>query len=95
MKEYFEEIVRLVDIELEYFSIDTCDISTDVSFKLVEFLHGKLNELRDKFIGYKFTSQEEEICFFKEMKPLILSRLLYFNKIYTIELKRPNGSNIL
>ena len=94
MKKYFEETVRLIDIELESFSIDTCDISTDVSFKLVEFLHEKLNDLRDKFIDYKFTSQEDEICFFKEMKPLILSRLLYFNKIYTIELKRPNGSNI-
>lgn len=58
MKKYFEETVRLIDIELESFSIDTCDISTDVSFKLVEFLHEKLNDLRDKFIDYKFTSQE-------------------------------------
>ena len=27
------------------------------------------------------------------MKPQILSLLIYFNKIYSIELKRPNGSN--
>jgi hypothetical protein len=27
------------------------------------------------------------------MKPQVLSLLIYFNKIYSIELKRPNGSN--
>lgn len=31
--------------------------------------------------------------FFKEIKPEILGFLLYFNKIHTIELKCPNGSN--
>jgi hypothetical protein len=53
-----------------------------------------LDKLRNKFIESGVSNIKEEIIFFKEMKPQILGRLLYFNKIYIIELKRPNGSDI-
>jgi hypothetical protein len=41
----------------------------------------------------KNISKEDEIDFFKEIKPEILGFLLYFNKIHNVELKCPNGSN--
>lgn len=32
------------------------------------------------------------ISFFKEIKPFILSKLIYFNDVYLLELRKPNGS---
>ena len=42
---------------------------------------------------YVFPSKEEEIYFFKNQKPELLGRLLYFHKIYRIEVQCPTGSN--
>ncbi len=46
-----------------------------------------------KLNDYKFKNDEEEICFFKEYKPQLFSRLIYFSEIYKIETKRPTGSD--
>ena len=41
---------------------------------------------------YTFKSEEEEIRFFKEIKPKLFSRLIYYQKLYEFEVMRPNGS---
>ena len=41
----------------------------------------------------QFLNQEEEILFFKEIKPSVYSKLIYFIKVFNIESKRPNGSD--
>jgi hypothetical protein len=60
---------------------------------MVSFIRNHLLALRVFFLGKEPVEIQDEITFFKEMKPQILSLLVYFNKIYSIELKRPNGSN--
>jgi hypothetical protein len=85
--EKISEKVSSIDLE-------GCKISMGEALEMIEFIQNQLNTLRTKLLECNFESEQEEICFFKEMKPQILSQLLYFNKIYTIELKRPNGSNI-
>jgi len=75
--------------------MEGCDITMEEAFKMVEFLQNRLSYFRSKLQEYGFENEQEEICFFKEMKPYLLSYILYFNKIYTIELKRPNGSNFI
>ncbi|MDE3741156.1 RteC domain-containing protein [Maribacter polysaccharolyticus] len=40
-----------------------------------------------------FTTQEDEIYFFKHVKPQIFSKLIYYGKLFTIESKRPRGNN--
>lgn len=42
-------------------------------------------------IETSFQSQDDEIDFFKNTKPKILSKLIYYNSIYKIETKKPNG----
>ncbi|MFA6707711.1 MAG: RteC domain-containing protein [Sphaerochaetaceae bacterium] len=49
--------------------------------------------LREKIANYTFSSQDEEILFFKEQKPVIMSRLIFFNKVCKIEAKLPSGSD--
>lgn len=60
---------------------------------MVTRLEEILKELQRQVITYTFASKEEEISFFKEQKPEILSRLLFYDKIYQIESKFPNGSD--
>src|SRR5690606_15178543 len=45
-------------------------------------------------IGKKpFATQEEEINFFKHIKPQFFSKLIYYGRLFNIESKRPRGSN--
>tara|TARA_B100000949_G_C14239243_1_gene432698 strand:+ start:200 stop:1048 length:849 start_codon:yes stop_codon:yes gene_type:complete len=41
----------------------------------------------------KFKTDAEEIKFFKEIKPQFTSKLIYYNTIFKIEMKKPNGGN--
>ncbi len=85
------------DIAEQISSIDLegCDIPTEDALRMVEFIQTRMQVIKNKMLECDFENEESEICFFKELKPQILSQLIYFNKIYTIELKCPNGSNII
>ncbi|MCG6189974.1 RteC domain-containing protein [Maribellus maritimus] len=47
------------------------------------------DQLKTFFLSYKFMDEEEEINFFKEIKPKICYRLIYYRKLYNIEMNRP------
>ncbi|RAJ19136.1 RteC protein [Gelidibacter algens] len=49
--------------------------------------------LRQKVLEMGFKSTEEEICFFKHIKPQIFSKLIYYVKLFNIESKRPRSSS--
>ncbi|MFV5685785.1 RteC domain-containing protein [Flavobacterium sp. GB2R13] len=51
-----------------------------------------LEKLKSFFIKYKPLNKKEEIEFFRDIKPKFASKLIYYNKIYTIETNRPLGS---
>lgn len=95
MKPTFDRIMDEISEKISSIDLERCDISMERALEIVEFAQNQLFTLRAKLLECDFQNRQEEICFFKEMKPQILSQLLYFNKIYTIELKCPNGSNII
>ena len=92
MREYIENILQEIDSEIDRFDIYGYDIIGN-SLKMIDLIQTYIDELREKVVVYEFNSQEEEIVFFKELKPQVLSKQLYFNKIYCIESKFPTGSN--
>lgn len=47
--------------------------------------------LREFVAGYTFSTEAEEIEFFKVVKPRLYHRLIYYRKIYNIEMNRPVG----
>ena len=93
MKTFFSQIIEDISVEIESIDMEDCNIPIDDAFRMIEFIQNYLIELREYFLKQDPLDISIEITFFKKMKPEILSKLLYFNKIYTIELKRPNGSN--
>jgi hypothetical protein len=59
----------------------------------IQLINLTLLEIKKYLRKNKFPSRSEEILFFKEIKPSIYSKLIYFVKIFNIESKRPNGSD--
>lgn len=58
----------------------------------VEVCKTSIRKLREDIVANGFLSKEQEIEFFKIIKPKFHSRLLFYWKIYTTELNRPTGS---
>lgn len=92
MREYIDKILQEIDSEIDNFDFYDRDI-IGASLTIINLIRTHFDDLRSKVVDYQFVSQEEEIVFFKELKPQVLSKLLYFNKIYCIESKFPTGSN--
>lgn len=92
MRKYIDNILLEIDSEIDNFDFYSRDIIEN-SLKIIDFIQSHIDRLRVEVINFKFETNEDEILFFKELKPLVLSRLLYFNKIYSIESKFPTGSN--
>ena len=89
----FEEFIRNIDCSIyEKIDVDNWNISIEVVLDVVEFLQRSLEDLRTYIVNHPFSSKEEEIYFFKHIKPEVLSRLLYFTEIYNTEMRKPHGS---
>jgi hypothetical protein len=50
-----------------------------------------LEKLKSFILRSEFASDREEIGFFKNHKPLVLSKLIYYTDIFRIETRRPSG----
>ena len=67
----------------------------DISQTIVPIINLKeemFEKLKAFISTYTFTNDAEEIYFFKEIKPKLLSRLIFYKKLYCFETKRPVGS---
>ena len=60
--------------------------------KSIACVKNTLSKLKNFILHYTFKNDEEEILFFKEIKPGIFSQLIYYTKLNNIESKRPIGS---
>lgn len=92
MKKKLANILSEINLEIDEIDIYGYDI-IPVSLAMVHRLQSILSDLRNDLQIYVFPSKEEEIYFFKNQKPELLGRLLYFHKIYRIEVQCPTGSN--
>lgn len=50
-------------------------------------------QLKKFIIDYEFKNEEEEIEFFKDVKPFFHAELLYYKELIQIEMLHPSGSN--
>lgn len=79
------EQLNFVDLEIDN-QIKKCEQAITLILK-------SINELKKTTTKTNFKTQSEEIQFFKEIKPQFTSKLIYFNRVYKIEMKKPNGGN--
>lgn len=61
------------------------------SLEASSILAKAFKHLKTFVISYQFKDEEEEISFFKEIKPKLCYRLIYYRNLYNIEMNRPAG----
>jgi hypothetical protein len=57
----------------------------------INIIINSIEKLKQIFGKEKTKSQEQEIDFFKNIKPKFTSKLIYYNAIFKIETKKPHG----
>lgn len=79
-----EAEIRELEFETDY-SIQRIEAVIDIILKC-------LSEVKESVLNKGFKNVDEEIHFFKHQKPVIVSKLIYYNAIYKIETKKPYGA---
>jgi len=85
-------ISKKLDSDLSQIEIEFPDI-LNKSVKSILCISDCLKQLKEIISKNKFTTQEDEIRFFKKIKPSVYHKLIYFVQIFNIESKRPIGSD--
>lgn len=91
MNHFFLKLQKELTANLQTIDLEESTI-IDKAQKSIICIKYALNQLKAFVLNYKFQTHEEEIQFFKVIKPEIVSQLIYFIKINNIESKRPMGS---
>jgi hypothetical protein len=81
---YFNEF----EIEYELLKKVSGDVLT-VSVEIIRYIEKKLKELHKWLKKYVFLSVQEEIHFFKELKPRMVSKLLFYKELLKLETSLP------
>ncbi|KKO89132.1 RteC protein [Sphingobacterium sp. Ag1] len=91
MKKEYKNI--LLSIEKEEINVSRSkDSAINEAHHMISFLRKLLTDLKTEILLKGFESVADEICFFKHVKPEILGRLIYYNKILKIETLSPTNS---
>lgn len=88
MLEYIANLKKEVDAKIEQIEISEDNILKK-SLAGSQVLAKAFNQLKVFILTYSFKNEEEEILFFKDIKPKFCYRLIYYRKIFNIEMNRP------
>ena len=77
IKEETDRILEQIEVDISEIDLYGYDI-IETSLSMVHKLQSILNDLRMRVQTYVFPTKEDEILFFKTLKPEILARLLFF-----------------
>lgn len=84
---YSDAILRILEQE-QKISLESSNIIRD-SYRMTSFLRELLAQMKQYVLTKGFTGKTEEIEFFRKIKPQILGKLIYYNKVYRVEISCP------
>ncbi len=79
------EKIKSAELEL---SLDAQNAIAE-SRRMAILLKELLSELRERVLNREFRNEGEEIEFFRSMKPEVQGKLLFYNKVFRLEISRP------
>jgi len=85
---YFNEFER----EYEVLKNASNDILT-ISLEIIHYIQKKLKEIYKWLKKHVFQTPQDEIYFFKELKPRMVSKLLYYKELLKLETSLPPSKN--
>ena len=77
------EQLNFIELEVDN-PIERCEKAIEVIVKSIE-------NLKKLFLKENFKNEQQEIDFFKNIKPKFTSKLIFYNIVYKIETKKPHG----
>lgn len=90
MNEYYLNFFS--EFEKEYQNIKTTNSdSIVIAHKVTGLIETRSKELFKWLKKHKFSSPEEEIYFFKDLKPIFISKLIYYKTVLSIETNLPTS----
>lgn len=92
MNHLTNSILNKLNDQLNFFDLEIDD-HIEKCEKALEVILTSITHLKKIIIKKGFKSETEEIHFFKDLKPQFTSKLIYYNIVYKIEMKKPNGGN--
>jgi len=87
-----EKIVKELDYNLDFLEKETEGV-LEKAEESIRVTKRVLEQIRIIFLRKKLIPKNEEIYFFKNSKPYVFSKLIYYVKLFSIESKRPRSSN--
>jgi len=90
MEKFVNGLLAQMNVELNKIALESENSfqKAEGSFYVVEAI---LQKLKDYVQSHDFRDQEEEIAFFKVIKPGFLKELIFFIEVYHIEADKPAG----
>ncbi|HWK58752.1 MAG TPA: RteC domain-containing protein [Parapedobacter sp.] len=93
MKHPLSNIVAEIQKQERKLSAETSSF-IDEAYQMTVYLQELLSTVKEDILKEGFSDKNEEIHFFKQVKPNILGKLIYYNKVFRIETACPadNGN---
>lgn len=91
MKEKIDTILRDSSKLIQSKEQKIINILKDVP-EVISLLETAFENLKAVVSDYTFETMSDEINFFKESKPQLFCKLIYYRKVYNIEMRRPTSS---
>lgn len=90
MDKYFNNTRHKLETAIHELELGT-NSSIQKAEAIIKLIIKSLSDLKKYVLKNGFKNKDEEICFFKYLKPAIVSKLIYYNAVYKIETKKPYG----
>ena len=91
MDKFYNETLHKLETKIQELEIEAdCPIQRIEA--VIVIIINSLSELKTFVLKRGFKDTNEEIRFFKYQKPIIVSKLIYYNAIYKIETRKPYGA---
>ncbi len=89
MNNYFQTLESEYNLQLNLIE-NNCE--SEILKKTLELINSTYNKLKEFISNLEFKTTEEEIDYFKNIKPKFQSDLIFYNQAYSITSKVPIGS---
>ena len=90
MIQFIYSLKKEVDVKVEQIECSEVSVITK-SLEAPRVLADAFKQLKLFVLSHNFKNDDDEISFFKEIKPRLCFRLIYYRKVYNIEMNRPIG----
>jgi len=87
MKDFVFNIKQRIESEIKNIQNSETHSASQIK-QIISFIEERINELKEFIRIYSFKNEQEEILFFKELKPSVCCLLLYYIRVYHIEERR-------